>query len=104
MWDGEYGIGAGALLIVVGFPLVLLAFVVLLGRLEAWMLEPDERAAAVTRVLDEVEHADEVERAVSRMLSDVAKRPAKRRRAPRLLAMRMPARRRAGRARAAQRH
>ncbi|HWB70967.1 MAG TPA: hypothetical protein VG452_02020 [Egibacteraceae bacterium] len=72
----DLGIGLGAVALVVGFPLLLMCLLWLLGRLEAWMLEPDERAAAVTRLLEQVDEAEEVERAVTRLMARVADRPA----------------------------
>ena len=60
--------------LVVGFPLLLLALLLVLGRLEDWMLRPGERAAAVTQLFDQVEEAEELERAVALMMSEVADR------------------------------
>ena len=38
----------------------LLLFTLFLGRLEAWMLMPDERAAAVSQLLEQVDEAEEL--------------------------------------------
>lgn len=67
--------GVGLACLVVGFPLLLLSLLWLLGRLESWMLEADERAAAVAEVLEQAERAEEVEAAVSRLLADVTDTP-----------------------------
>jgi hypothetical protein len=63
--DVEVGVGLGAIALVVGWPALLLMVMWLLGRLEAWVLQPDERAAAVEQLLAEAKHADEVERAAA---------------------------------------
>ncbi len=65
--------------LVLGVPALLLGVLLLLERLEAWMLRPDERAAAVAALLARVEHPEEVEVEVARLLSTVggpARRPA----------------------------
>jgi hypothetical protein len=64
--------------LVVGFPAGLFVTLWLLARLEAWMLQPDERAAAVQRMLDQVDQVDELERAVADLMAQVAedRRPA----------------------------
>lgn len=72
--------GLGALLLVVGFPVLLLGLVWFLGWLEAWMLMPDERAARVRQLLERAEGVEEVETAVARMLASVADGPADRER------------------------
>ena len=69
----------GAAALIVGFPLLLLLLVLLLGRIEHWVLMPDERAAAVSQLLDQVDEAEELEKAVALMMSEVADRPASRR-------------------------
>lgn len=69
----ETTLGAAAL--VAGFPLLLLLLVLLLGRIEDWMLMPDERAAAVSQLLDQVDEAEDLEKAVALMMSEVADRP-----------------------------
>lgn len=61
--------------LVVGFPSLLLLLVLLLGRIESWMLMPDERAVAVTQLLEQVSEAEELEKAVALMMSEVADRP-----------------------------
>ncbi len=92
----DLGIGLGAAALVVGFPILLLAFIGFLGRMEAWMLLPDERAAAVSRLLEQVDEAEELEKAVTLLMSDVALRNRRPRRgAPRRRAMRIVRRRRA---------
>lgn len=65
---------------VVGVPALLLGVLLLLERLEAWMLRPDERAAAVAALLARVEHPEEVENEVARLLATVdgvTRRPAR---------------------------
>lgn len=69
----------GAAALVAGFPLMLLLLVLLLGRIEDWMLMPDERAAAVSQLLEQVDEAEELEKAVALMMSEVADRPTSRR-------------------------
>lgn len=60
---------------VAGFPLLLLALMLVLSRIEDWMLMPDERAAAVSQLLDQVDKPEELEKAVALMMSEVADRP-----------------------------
>ena len=55
--------------------MMLLFLVLFLGRIESWMLRPDERAAAVTQLLEQVNEAEELEKAVTLMMSEVADRP-----------------------------
>lgn len=64
-----------AVALIVGFPLLLLLLVLLLGRIESWMLAPDERAAAVSHLLEQLDEAEELEKAVALMMSEVADRP-----------------------------
>lgn len=71
----EASIGLGALALVLGFPLFLLGGLWLLGWLEAWMVQPDERAATVRRLLDEIEEDADLEAAVAALLSEVADPP-----------------------------
>ena len=87
----------GSIALIVGFPLLLLLVVLLLGRIEDWMLSPDERAAAVTQLLEQVDEAEELEKAVALMMSEVADRPTTRRTSPatRVRAWRLAKRRRA---------
>jgi hypothetical protein len=66
---------AGIAALIIGFPLLLLLLVILLERIEDWMLMPDERAAAVSQLLDQVDEAEELEKAVALMMSEVADRP-----------------------------
>jgi len=73
--DTEMGLEAWAYWLVVGFPTLLFVLLLALGRLERWMIRPDERAAEVTRVLEQVDQAEEVERVVTRLLGDVPARP-----------------------------
>lgn len=70
----EVTVGLGALALIVGFPLLLLGMLALLGALEQWMLEPDERATQVQQLLDERDEADDVETAVARLLAQLADR------------------------------
>lgn len=69
--DFDLGIGLGALALVIGFPVALLLFVIFLGRLEVWILAPDERAAAVSQLLEQVDETEELEKAVALMMADV---------------------------------
>lgn len=72
------GTGMGldvGLALVVGFPVLLLVMVGALGWLEAWMLQPDERAAAVQRLLDQEDEVDRLEFAVAQMLAPLATVP-----------------------------
>lgn len=80
-----------------GFPALLLMLVLFLGRLEDWVLNPDERAAAVSQLLEQVDEAEELEKAVALMMSEVADRPSSRRPSPaaRMRAWRLVRRRRA---------
>jgi hypothetical protein len=68
----ETNVGIAAL--TMGFPLLLLLLVILLERIEHWMLMPDERAAAVSKLLEQVDEAEELEKAVALMMSEVADR------------------------------
>lgn len=70
----EVTVGLGVLTLLVGFPLLLLGMLALLGALEQWMLEPDERATQVQELLEEREGADDVEAAVARLLAQLADR------------------------------
>ena len=69
--DVDFSVGLSGFALVAGFPVLLLLFVLFLGRLEAWMLMPDERAMRVTKLLEQVEEAEELERAVALMMADV---------------------------------
>lgn len=69
------GIGLGAVALVVGMPLLMLGVIWLLGALEAWMLEPDERAAAVQDLLEAEEEPADIEAAVAKLLAPVADTP-----------------------------
>lgn len=64
--------GAVVIPVVVGFPLALFTMLWVLGRLEAWMVQPDERAAAVRQLLAEEEEVDALERAVAELMAQVA--------------------------------
>jgi hypothetical protein len=77
--EREVGIGLSAIALVVGMPLLMLGVIWLLGELEAWMLQPDERAAAVHDLLEQEDEADDVEAAVARLLAPVADPPNDRR-------------------------
>lgn len=72
------GVSTGALALVVGFPLLLLLAIQVLATLEKWMLQPYERAVAIERLLAQEGEVEEVERAVARVLADVADVPARR--------------------------
>jgi hypothetical protein len=76
----QFDVGLGAAALVTGLPLLLLGFIWFMGRLEAWMLVPDERAAAVAELLERVDEADDLERAVTSMMSGVPPANAVRRR------------------------
>jgi hypothetical protein len=92
-----FDLNPGSIALVVGFPLLLLLVVLFLGRIEDWMLSPDERAAAVTQLLEQVDEAEELEKAVALMMSEVADRPTSRKQssAARIRAWRLAKRRRA---------
>jgi Na+-transporting methylmalonyl-CoA/oxaloacetate decarboxylase gamma subunit len=68
------GLDVGVAL-VIGFPVLLLVMIEALGWLEAWMLQPDERAAAVQQLLDQEDEIDRLEHAVAAMLAPVATVP-----------------------------
>lgn len=70
----EVTVGLGVIVLLVGFPLLLLAMLALLGALERWMLEPDERATQVRQLLEGQREADDVEVAVTRLLAQLADR------------------------------
>ena len=94
----DLGLGLGAMALVIGFPLLLLVLLVFLGRLESWMLLPDERAAQVSALLEQVEEADELEHAVALMMAEVTPTPVEHRgsdRAARRWALRLAGARRA---------
>lgn len=64
--------GAVVIPLVAGFPLAMFTVLWVLGRLEAWMVQPDERAAAVQQLLAEEEQVDALERAVAELMAQVA--------------------------------
>jgi len=68
----DLGTSLGALVLVLGFPVVLLVGLWALGRLEAWMLQPEEHAAEIKRLLEREDEADDVEAAVTRLVAGVA--------------------------------
>lgn len=68
----ELGVGLSAVALVIGFPTLILVVMWALAGLEAWMLQPDERAIEVHRLLAEADHPEEVEEAVAELLADVA--------------------------------
>lgn len=70
-----FDLSPSVITIVVGFPLLLLMLVLVLARIEDWMVMPDERAAAVSQLLEQVDEAEELEKAVALMMSEVADRP-----------------------------
>ncbi len=92
-----FDLSLSAAALIVGFPLGLLLLVLFLGRLEDWVLAPDERAAAISQLLEQVEEADELEKAVTLMMAEVADRPTARKPSPviRRRALRLARRRRA---------
>lgn len=53
-------------------PPLLLVVLSLLSRLEAWVIQPDERAAKVARLLEHASGPEELEVEVSRLFADVA--------------------------------
>ena len=55
--------------LVLAAPPLLLVLLHLLSRLEDWMVQADERGAAVAALLEQVERPEEVEVAVTRLLS-----------------------------------
>lgn len=69
-------VGPLGLVLVLGFPILLIVGVVMLGRLESWMLSPDERAVAVTDLLERLDDAEAVERAATVVIGDVRSRRA----------------------------
>lgn len=69
-----FDLSPSVITIVVGFPLLLLMLVLVLARIEDWMLMPDERAAAVSQLLEQVDEAEELEKAVARLMSEVSGR------------------------------
>jgi hypothetical protein len=64
-----------ALVLVPLVPVVLLTMIWVLGRLEAWMLQPDERAARLELLLSELDEPEDVEVAAARLLAEVADSP-----------------------------
>ncbi len=70
-----FDFSVGSVVLIAGFPLLLLLLLLLLERIESWMLTPDERAAAVSHLLEQVDEAEELEQAVALMMSEVADRP-----------------------------
>lgn len=77
--------GAVVIPLVVGFPLAMFTMLWILGRLEAWMVQPDERAAVVRQLLAQEEQVDALERAVAELMAQVAddhRRESRRTRAP----------------------
>lgn len=68
----DLGTSLGALALIIGFPALLLAGIWVLGMLEAWMLQPDERAAKIKRLLEAENEAEDVEAAVTRLVAEVA--------------------------------
>ena len=73
-----FDLSPSSIALIVGFPLLLLFLVLFLGRVEDWMLMPDERAAAVSQLLEQVDKTEDLERAVALMMSEVADRPSAR--------------------------
>lgn len=73
-----FDLSLSSIALIVGFPMLLLFLVLLLGRIEDWMLMPHERAAAVSQLLEQVDEAEDLEKAVALMMSEVADRPSAR--------------------------
>lgn len=67
-------VGLGALALLLGFPLLLLGMLALLGALEHWMLESHERAARVQALVEDRREVHEVEAAVATLLAQLADR------------------------------
>lgn len=72
------GITTGALVLVAGFPLLLLAGVGILAWLERWMLQPYERAVRIEALLAQEQEVEDVERGVIQVLADVLDHPMRR--------------------------
>lgn len=66
--------GLSVVALLTGFPVLLLATMVLLERLEDWMLQADERASQVHSLL-EGNDVTEIENEVAAMLEEYADRP-----------------------------
>jgi cytochrome c-type biogenesis protein CcmH/NrfG len=64
-----------AFVLAVCVPVVLMAMIWVLGALEAWMLQPDERAARLHLMLQQIDEPDEIEQQAARLLAEVADRP-----------------------------
>ena len=62
---------AGAFQIAVAFPLVLFGLLMLLAKIEALLVQRDERAEEVARLLVSAHEPDEIEAVVARMLEAV---------------------------------
>lgn len=73
--ETQLGISLGAVALIIGFPTVLMGVVWLLGALEAWTLQRDERAAVIQQLLEQADGADEVEEAATELMAQVADRP-----------------------------
>lgn len=71
----DLGTGLGALGLLMGFPMLLLGVMWVLGWLEAWMLVPDERAAKIEELLQREHAVEEVELAVARMVAEATDEP-----------------------------
>lgn len=67
----DLGTSLSALGLLFGFPVLLLGVLGILGRLEAWMLRPYERAVEIERLLAQEEEAEAVEQAAIRVLAEV---------------------------------
>lgn len=70
----SFDLNPSTMAMVAGFPLLLLLLMLVLSRIEDWMLMPDERAAAVSQLLEQVDKPEELEKAVALMMSEVADR------------------------------
>ena len=80
---------ADAFQIAMAFPLLLFGLLMLLSRLEALLVQRDERAEEVERLLVSAREPDEIEAVVARMLEGVVARGPERRTGPLLAPRRL---------------
>lgn len=64
--------GWDIVVLLAGVPAALMGVLFALERLEAWLVRPDERAAAMAELIDSAQEPEEVEAAVARLLAEVA--------------------------------
>lgn len=67
-----------ALVLCVAVPVLLLVGLHLLAQLEAWVEAPEQRAAAVADLIENVDETGELEVAVTRLLDEATRRPVRR--------------------------